>query len=223
MTSAVTVIPARKGRAVRLASGAVIEIINPSGTQVVDTWALCPPELAEHMSMEHTRTALGRLIPRAGDALYSNARRPLMTVVDDTSPGVHDTLIASCDAERYRMLGHEGYHDSCQDNFDAALRELGEVPPPLPAPLNLFMNIPWGSDGSLTFEAPRSSPGDLVRLRAETELLVVLSACPQDLLPVNGRDQHPSDVHFRVLAQLGAHAAVYGEGGAGYEGGLLAG
>ena len=61
MASEVTVIPARRGQAVRLASGAVIEIINPSGTQVVDTWALCPPELTEHMSMEHTRTALGLL------------------------------------------------------------------------------------------------------------------------------------------------------------------
>ena len=127
-----------------------------------------------------------------------------MTVVDDTSPGIHDTLIASCDAERYRMLGHQGYHDSCLDNFNAALRELGETPPPLPAPLNLFMNIPWGSDGSLTFEAPRSRPGDLVRLRAETDLIIVMSACPQDLLPVNGQDQRPSDVHFRVFGRVGA-------------------
>ncbi len=107
MPDPVTVVPARGGRAVRMARGAEVEIINPAGTQVVDTWAVCPPDGAEHMSMEHTRVALGRLVPHAGDALFSNGRRALMTLVADTSPGVHDTLMASCDAERYRQLGAE--------------------------------------------------------------------------------------------------------------------
>jgi uncharacterized protein YcgI (DUF1989 family) len=203
MPDPVTVIPARGGRAVRMARGAEIEIINPSGTQVVDTWAVCPPDGAEHMSMEHTRVALGRLVPRPGDALYSNGRRALMTLVADTSPGVHDTLMASCDAERYRQLGAEGGHASCADNFAAALRELGEIPPPVPAPLNLFMNVPWTADGSLSFAPPRSRPGDLVRLRAETDLILVLSACPQDLVPVNGAAQQPTEVHFRLPARAG--------------------
>jgi uncharacterized protein YcgI (DUF1989 family) len=72
------------------------------------------------------------------------------------------------------------------------------------------MNIPWGGDGSLTFEAPRSRPGDLVRLRAETDLIVVMSACPQDLLPVNGPDQQPSDVHFRVFPEGRRRSSVRG-------------
>ncbi len=55
--------------------------------------------------MEHTRAALRRLVPRVGDAIYSTRRRPLVTLVQDTSPGVHDTLIAACDPERYRLLG----------------------------------------------------------------------------------------------------------------------
>jgi uncharacterized protein YcgI (DUF1989 family) len=202
MRDPVTVVPARGGRAVRMARGAEIEIINPSGTQVVDTWAVCPPDGAEHMSMEHTRVALGRLVPRAGDALYSNGRRALMSLVADTSPGVHDTLMASCDAERYRQLGAEGYHASCADNFAAALRELGETPPAVPAPLNLFMNVPWTADGSLSFAPPRSRPGDLVRLRAETDLILVLSACPQDLVPVNGAAQQPTEVHLRLLGPI---------------------
>lgn len=194
------VIPARRGHAVRLSPGSEIEIINTAGSQVVDTWALCPPALTEHMSMEHTRVILGRLIPRTGDRLYSSERRPLMTITDDTSPGAHDTLMASCDQARYRMLGYPGYHDNCRDNFMAALRALGLDPPPVPSPLNLFMNVPWEPDGSLRYEAPRSRPGDLVRLRAEEDLIVVMSACPQDLLPVNGEAQQPMDAHFRVHA-----------------------
>ncbi len=200
MTDALTTIPARRGHAVRVARGAEIEIINPSGTQVVDTWALCPPALTEHMSMDHTRVMLGRLIPRVGDQLYSNRRRPLLTITADTSPGRHDTLMASCDAERYRLLGHPGYHDNCHDNFIAAVQALNLAAPAVPAPLNLFMNVPWEPDGSLRFEPPLSRPGDLVRLRAEMELIVVMSACPQDLLPVNGQAQRPAEVSFRLLA-----------------------
>jgi uncharacterized protein len=119
-------------------------------------------------------------------------------VVADTSPGVHDTLMASCDAERYRQLGFQGRHDSCHDNFEAALRDLGIAPPSLPSPLNLFMNVPWSPDGSLRYEPPVSRPGDLVRLRAETDLVVIMSACPQDLTPVNGAAQRPTEVHVRL-------------------------
>ena len=191
-------IPARSGRAVRLARGAAIDVINTHGTQVVDFWALCPPGLTEHLSMEHTRTAIGRLIPRSGDTLVSSLRRPLLTIIVDTSPGVHDTLIASCDAARYRELGFDGRHENCLDNFQAALRDLGLPPPPLPAPFNLFMNVPWTTDGSLRFAPPASRPGDLIRLRAETGLVVVMSACPQDLTPVNGSAQRPVEVHFRL-------------------------
>jgi uncharacterized protein len=210
MSGTVMIIPARRGHAVRLPRGAVIEIINPAGSQVVDTWALCSSDLAEHLSMEHTRAALGRLIPRAGDSLFSSARRPILTFAADTSPGIHDTLIASCDTERYRMLGYEGYHDNCHDNFLAALAELGLTAPLVPAPFNLFMNVPWSPDGSLRFEEPQSRPGDLVRLRAETDLIVIMSACPQDMVPVNGRAQRPSEVHFRLLTASGEeiHGAV---------------
>ena len=193
-------IPARSGRAVAVARGAGIEVINTHGTQVVDFWALCSGDLAEHLSMEHTRVATGRLVPRAGDTLVSSARRPLLTVIADTSPGVHDTLMASCDPERYRQLGFDGRHDNCRDNFAAALAGLGLAPPPLPAPLNLFMNVPWEPDGSLRFEPPSSRPGDLIRFRAEADLIVIMSACPQDLTPVNGAAQRPVEAHFRVLA-----------------------
>ena len=60
------------------------------------------------------------------------------------------------------------------------------------------MNVPWSPDGSLRFEPPVSRPGDLVRFRAETDLVVIMSACPQDLTPVNGAAQRPADVHFRL-------------------------
>lgn len=194
------VLQARTGHAVPIPVGSVIEIINIEGSQVVDTWALCRPDAGEYLSVEHTRMLLGRLVPRVGDHLYSNRREPVLTLAEDTSPGVHDLLIPACDAARYRQLGFEGYHTNCHDNFNAAVREAGFEPPLVPNPLNLFMNVPWTDAGELSFEAPRSAPGDLVRLRAEKDLVLVMSACPQDMVPVNGRQQQPTDVHYRVLA-----------------------
>ncbi len=143
--------------------------------------------------MAHTRGILARMVPRVGDQLYTNRRRPILTLVEDTSPGNHDTLIPACDVHRYRQLGHDGYHDNCHDNFNNAVREVGYRPPPVPDPLNLFMNVPWSSDGRLAFSPPLSRPGDYVRLRPELDLILVLSACPQDMVPVNGALQRPMD------------------------------
>jgi uncharacterized protein YcgI (DUF1989 family) len=117
---------------------------------------------------------------------------------EDTSPGVHDTLIAACDETRYRMLGHVGFHRNCCDNFRGALAA-HDIHMPVPAPLNLFMNIPVDASGALTFEPPVSDSGDYVVFSALEDLYVVLSACPQDLVPVNGRQLTPHDVEVVVI------------------------
>src|SRR5688500_16486574 len=110
-------LPARSGRAVRLAEGAAIRIVNTHGSQVVDTWAFNAADLGEHMSMEHTRPTIGTIFPKAGMKLYSNRRRPILAFEEDTSPGVHDTLMAACDVYRYRLLGCTEHHDNCTDNL----------------------------------------------------------------------------------------------------------
>ncbi len=137
-----SLLPARAGRAVRLARGQALKIVNTHGQQVVDTWAFNAADLAEFMSMEHLRQVLNRIVPRRGDALATNHRRPILTLVEDTSPGIHDTLMAACDIWRYRNLGCTGYHDNCRDNLFAAMAGLGLTPPECPSPLNLWMNIP---------------------------------------------------------------------------------
>jgi uncharacterized protein YcgI (DUF1989 family) len=194
-----TIIAAGHGRAFRLAAGQRLRVATIEGGQVVDTWALALPGLNEWLSMEHTRGGLLALSPHAGDDLFSNRRRPILRMVEDTSPGVHDTLIAACDRERYAQLGHQGLHRNCADNFDAALVELGYDARPLPAPLNLFMNIPVSPSGRLGFQPSPARPGDVVTLRAVRDVVVVLSACPQDLVPINGTAMRPSDVAVDAL------------------------
>jgi len=180
-----SVLPARHGTAVALAPGERLRIVNLSGGQVVDMWALTPGDPDERLSMEHTRASLARLVPRVGDQLYSSRRRALLTLVQDTSPGVHDTLIAACDPERYRQLGGNEDHASCADNFRRALAEHGLEIDRVPAPLNLFMNIPWQPDGALEFAPSPARAGDNVTFAAAIDVLVVLSACPMDLNPIN--------------------------------------
>ena len=78
-------------------------------------------------------------------------------------------------------------HRSCCDNFAEALAELSIVRrSPVPAPLNLFMNIPWDMDGNITFEPTVSAPGDSVLFRAEVDVIAIASACPMDIVPING-------------------------------------
>jgi uncharacterized protein YcgI (DUF1989 family) len=192
-------IPARRGKAVRLRRGQTVRIINTTGQQVIDTWAFNAADLHELMSMEHSRVAIGRIVPQVGDALVTNRRRPILTVVEDNSGGVHDTLFAACDRWRYELLGCTEYHDNCTDNLAAGLAELGLVPPQTPAPLNLFMNIPVVDGRRVEVRPPISRPGSYVGLRAEIDCVVAFSACPQDLLPVNGLAMTPTHAHFEIL------------------------
>ncbi|TXH37647.1 MAG: urea carboxylase-associated family protein [Rhodospirillaceae bacterium] len=190
-------IPARKGKAARMAKGGRVKVINTHGKQVIDTWAFNAADVREFMSMEHSRAHLLKVIPAVGDAMLTNHRRPILTIVEDTTPGIHDTLIAACDSHRYKLLGVEGYHESCTENLALAMREIGSEAPETPSPLNLFMNIPVAADGSLSFQAPVSSAGQYITLQAEMDLIIVFSACPQDIIPVN--DLMPTEAHFAIL------------------------
>jgi hypothetical protein len=176
-----------------------VRVINTHGQQVIDAWAFNRDDLAECMSMEHLRTTLGRMMVQVGDALVTNQRRPILRLLEDTSPGVHDTLLAACDRYRYELLGCTTYHDNCTDNLAAALQELGLAAPKTPSPWNLFMNIPVQPDGSLSFEPPVSQPGDYVLLRAEMDCVIAFSACPQDMVPINGVACTPTEAHFEII------------------------
>ena len=197
-TPSLITIPARRGKAAFVSEGQSVRVINTHGQQVVDTWAFSRQDLTEFMSMEHSRTALARIMPTVDQAMVTNRRRPILRLVADTSGGIHDTLLAACDRYRYELLGCEEYHDNCTHNLAAALAELGLTPPETPSPWNLFMNIPVGTDGEVSFEPPVSKPGDYLTLRAEMDCVVVFSACPQDMVPINGVDCVPTEAHFQI-------------------------
>lgn len=196
----IVTIPARGGKAAKVKQGQSVKVINTHGSQVVDTWAFNADDLKEFQSNEHTRPTLMSMMPKVGDALYSNKRRPIVTMTEDTSSGIHDMLMAACDNYRYGLLGCTEYHDNCTDNLTAAMTEIGLKEPETPSPFNIFMNIPWTQDGTLAFEAPvGNKPGCYVTLRAEMDIVIAFSACPQDILPINGVEGPPTEAHFEIL------------------------
>lgn len=98
------------------------------------------------------------------------------------------------------MADGDSYHDNCTDNLIAAMRQIGLTPPEVPSPLNLFMNVPVLDGRRLEFCPPENKPGDYVVLRAEMDCVMAFSACPQDILPINGVACKITDAHFEILA-----------------------
>ncbi|KIW10584.1 hypothetical protein PV08_11548 [Exophiala spinifera] len=194
------IIPARKAVAFSVKRGQEVRIVNTHGKQVVDFWAFNPDDANDFLSMVHTRTILLKVSLSKGDTLYSTRRKPMLVLTEDTTKGVHDIIWSACDAERYRMQGFDGYHDNCTDNMHQALKatfpQFHIADDWVPDPLNLFMNVAIDHRGTLDIKNPTSERGQFVTLQAQTDLIIVTSACPQDMAPVNAG--MPTDCEYLV-------------------------
>lgn len=190
-------IPARHGVPVKVKSGGALKLINPHGNQVFDVWAFNAADPEEYMSMAHTRSRNSRIYAGKGDSLISNHRRPILTIEEDTSPGRHDILLCACNLWIYRELGVTDYHRNCSDNLHEALTAIGMSLPWTPSPFNAFMNVPVERNGRLDRVPPSSKPGDYLLLRAAFDVVVAISACPQDITAVNAGE--PQDGEVEVI------------------------
>jgi uncharacterized protein YcgI (DUF1989 family) len=194
-----TEIPGGHSRAIPLKFGQAIRLVNTHGTQVVDTWALAAGDASEFLSVEHTRRMLYNLFPKQGDAFYSNRRNKMLLLEEDTAPGRHDMLLAACDPWLYRHYSCAPGHRNCCDNFGEALAAAGHEAARVPNPVNLWMNIPVIESERIELRPPTSRPGDHVLLRALMDVIVVFSACPMDVTPINGEDREVKPVHFELV------------------------
>jgi uncharacterized protein YcgI (DUF1989 family) len=204
-----TVVPGGTGRAVRARAGERIRVVDVHGGQVGDVFAFAtdvPHEQPtdEHLSAAHTRSRTSRLFPAIGEPFVTDRRRPILSLVADTSPGLHDMLIAACDPQRYADLGAPG-HRSCATNMREALAAVGHrYTGPVPQPVNVFMRIPVGADGGLRWLPAATAAGNAITFRAELDVVVVVSSCPQDLVEINRGA--PSPLAIEVLAGQGERA-----------------
>jgi uncharacterized protein YcgI (DUF1989 family) len=190
-------IPAREGRGVHMAAGTRFRVIDVEGGQVGDLFAFRANNVSEYASAEHIRVYVNRLFPRPGEHFVTNRRRPILFFEADHSPGIHDLLCAACDPTRYEGLGVTGWHASCQENLRTVMASFGHDQVEVPQPINLFMNIPVQSDGMLGWEPALTRAGDHVILRTECNCYVVVSACPQDIVSINGGN--PTAMAIEVL------------------------
>jgi uncharacterized protein YcgI (DUF1989 family) len=188
---------AREGRSVAVERGGLFRVVDSEGGQVADMFAFNAEDVSEHHSAMHTRAAVDRLFPRVGESFFTNRRRAILTLERDDSPAVHDMLIAPCDPERYQGLGVDGWHASCQENLKLTMSELGHEGICIPQSINLFMNIPVSDDGALRWEPAPTGAGDSITFRAAMDCIVVVSACPQDIVPIN--DCNPTAVAIDLL------------------------
>jgi uncharacterized protein YcgI (DUF1989 family) len=191
-----TVVPASAGRAVAVRAGQHVRVVDVEGGQVGDVFAFAADDPDEYLSASHTRTHTSRLFPRIGEDFVTNRRRRILTLVADTSPGVHDMLIAACDPERYEELGAPD-HASCANNLRISLSQHGLRANIVPQPINVFMRIPVSPNGDLSWMPAASRAGDAITVAAAMDCVVVVSACPQDLNAING--DRPTAMEIEIL------------------------
>ncbi len=182
-----------------LRKGQVLRIVDLEGNQAVDTIFYNAADPAERYSLTHTIQAQGGLYLSAGTRLMSNEGRPLLTIVADTC-GRHDTLGGACASESntVRYAIEKRFMHSCRDNYLVALAHADQ---PMDkrdviSNINFFMNVPVTPQGKLTFEDGISAPGKYVELRAEMDVMVLVSNCPQLNNPCNA--YNPTPVRFLV-------------------------
>jgi urea carboxylase-associated protein 1 len=178
--------------------GQIFRILDLEGNQAVDTLFYSADDREERYSAVDTIRRQGNLYLGVGSVLYSSEGRPMLTIVADTC-GRHDTLGGACAAEsntvRY-ALDKRPMH-SCRDNFLRALahcdcaRQRAMSKRDITANINFFMNVPVTPEGGLSFADGISAPGKYVELRAEMDVMVLISNCPQLNNPCNAYNPTP--------------------------------
>lgn len=188
------VLPAGESWLHEVKRGQVFRILDLEGNQAVDTLFYNALDPQERYSAVDTIREQGNLYLTAGTRLMSTEGNVLMTIVADTC-GRHDTLGGACAAESnsVRYAIDKKYMHSCRDSFLHALGhcDCSMDKRDLTANVNFFMNVPVTSQGELTFADGISAPGKYVEMRAEMDVFVLISNCPQLNNPCNAYNPTP--------------------------------
>jgi uncharacterized protein YcgI (DUF1989 family) len=190
------VIAPRTGVAFLLGKGQTLRVIDPEGVQVSDLLAFSSEDVGEVISNGRTFDYEETIALKAGNRLWSNRSRPMLAIAEDTV-GRHDFLLTPCSEATFRhFYPDQPVHRGCFGNLAEALAPHGVAPDMIPCAFNLFMNVPVAADGGLRVESPVSRAGDYVRLRAEMDLLIGLTACSAHAS--NGGTFKP--IHYEIEA-----------------------
>jgi uncharacterized protein len=185
-----TLVPACEPWSRKINQGDILRLVDLEGQQAVDFLCYNAENTAERYNAANT-LKLNKMIYIGKDAvLWSVKAQKMMTVIDDTC-GQHDTLAGCCSIEIDKVRYGVTNTQSCQTNFESELKKHGMGEKDVAANINFFMNVPVEGDGSVAIADGVSKPGDYVDLRAEMDLLVVISNCPQRGNPCSGFEPTP--------------------------------
>jgi urea carboxylase-associated protein 1 len=186
------VVPARAPWTAELAAGEKLRIVDLGGNQAVDflVYDLHEPDLRYDAAA--TMAAQRNIFLTVGSVLRDGEGQALLTLVADTV-GRQDTIggACSCESNTVRYGHHTKHQHACVDNFLFALAPYGRGKRDLVSNVNWFMNVPVDPDGALGIVDGLSAPGKHLEVRAERDVLVVISNCPQINNPCNGFDPTP--------------------------------
>lgn len=176
--------------------GQTLRIEDSYGQQAIDTLFYNAEDHSERYSSQDTMREQGAAYITTGTRIISNEGRVMLTMSAD-SCGRHDTSAGACSCESNTVrFGHgTKYLHACRDNFVLEVSKHGMGKRDVVPNINFFMNVPIEPSGEMTIVDGISAPGDYVELKAEMDLLLVISNCPQINNPCNGFDPTP----IRVL------------------------
>ena len=192
-----SVVPAGESWIHEIPKGAYFRIVDLEGNQAVDTLFYNAHDYSDRYSAQDTIRSQRNIYLTTGTRLMSSAGHVMMTIVADTC-GRHDTLGGACAAEsnmvRYAL--EKRYMHACRQSFLKAIVEWehGMDKRDITSNINFFMNVPVTPEGELNFEDGVSAPGKYVELRAEMDVLALISNCPQLNNPCNAYNPTPIEV-----------------------------
>jgi urea carboxylase-associated protein 1 len=193
------VVPPRRpwGRIIK--QGDILRIVDLEGRQAVDFLCYDAADPGDRYSSMNTIKVSGNIFVKNGTVLYSDRGNPLFTVIEDTC-GSHDTIAGCCsEANNFLRYGVRGT-PNCYANFLEILGKFGLGRNAIVGNINFFMYVPVEHDGRMAIVDGLSKPGSFVELRAERDVLAVLSNCPQMHNPCNA--YHPTPI--RCIVRRGA-------------------
>jgi uncharacterized protein len=177
--------------------GQYFRIVDLHGNQAVDTLFYNTHDYSDRYSAQDTIQQQHNIYLTAGTKLMSTAGTVLLTIVADTC-GRHDTLGGACanESNMVRYAIEKRHMHACRSSFLKAITDWdhGMSKRDIPNNINFFMNVPVTPEGKLTFEDGISEPGKYVEMRAETDVVALISNCPQLNNPCNAYNPTPVEV-----------------------------
>ena len=174
----------------RVGRGEYLVLVDLEGQQAIDFLCFNALDPRERYHAPNTIKIPGQIYLGRGSVLWSVLARKMMTIVEDTCGG-HDTIFGCCSFELDDVRYGARNPRACQQNFESELARHGLDAMHIVPNVNFFMRVPVDGDGSARIVEGWSRPGDHVTLRAEMEVLVVISNCPEVMNPATGAGPTP--------------------------------